>query len=550
MKNLSFQQKLRMTFIAFSLRMVLMGVEFAVIFPSVWMYLKIFKADYWYLGLVLSAYNMIGIVSTLLVGHLADRTGRIRFMGFLWNIAEIAGNLIYALHFHVLFPLIGRMISGFGEGYISAMWGEIARITTEEQRTRYFAILKGANLLGTAIGPALNLFLKEFDFYIGHWHIDFRTSAGFFMGVVWIALTIAMLGMVFDLSAELQRKGKLKQFQKTGRLDTDDEADDVEGKKTGFIEDGGVKSPDEEVKNKEGCIESSENVENKGSKESKNAQTKDENDPGAGEGTIEDGRLEKVSVGDEEQHSQGGDDLIQTAEESGEAKTKEDIIEGEETKAEADIVVKGAEEDGSEEVQGTFKTAMVDMFTRLEVNVLVYLFFFMYVTHTCLQGITPLFAELMLKWDETKISIVYTAWGVEIMLVLIVIWIVAPYVPDRVILIWAVFGGTLASVSLVVLTYSEPESPLCYYSFLITIFLGGIGIAITVVVGRSLISKHTLPENQCLVHAILTSLNRMAGLTGPIFGSSLYTNKIFMGYLIGGMQFIGLVLLLIVYKKL
>jgi MFS family permease len=144
-RNISFEQKLRMTFFAFSLRMVLMGVEFAVIFPSVWLYLKIFNADYWYLGMVLSAYNMIGIVSTLLVGHLADSTGQIRFMGFLWNIAEIAGNLIYALHFHVSFPLIGRMISGFGEGYISAMWGEIARITTEEQRTRYFAILKGAN---------------------------------------------------------------------------------------------------------------------------------------------------------------------------------------------------------------------------------------------------------------------------------------------------------------------------------------------------------------------------------------------------------------------
>ena len=530
-----------------------MGVEFAVIFPSVWMYLKIFKADYWYLGLVLSAYNMIGIVSTLLVGHLADRTGRIRFMGFLWNIAEIAGNLIYALHFHVLFPLIGRMISGFGEGYISAMWGEIARITTEEQRTRYFAILKGANLLGTAIGPALNLFLKEFDFYIGHWHIDFRTSSGFFMGVVWIALTIAMLGMVFDLSAELQRKGKLKQFQKTGRLDIDEEAEDVEDKKSEFIEDGGIKPSeerDEEGKKKEGCGESSENGENKRSKESKNVLAKDETAPGGGEHTLEDGSLEKVRVSDEERHNDGGDHLIQTAGERSEAKTKEDIIKDEETKAEADIVVKGVEEDGSEEVQGTFKTAMVDMFTRFEVNVLVYLFFFMYVTHTCLQGITPLFAELMLKWDETKISIVYTAWGVEIMLVLIVIWIVAPYVPDRVILIWAVFGGTLASVSLVVLTYSEPESPLCYYSFLITIFLGGIGIAITVVVGRSLISKHTLPENQCLVHAILTSLNRMAGLTGPIFGSSLYTNKIFMGYLIGGMQFIGLVLLLIVYKKL
>ncbi|CAB4006102.1 major facilitator superfamily domain-containing 8-like [Paramuricea clavata] len=544
MKTFSFEQKLRMTFFAFSLRMVLMGVEFAVIFPSVWLYLKIFNADYWYLGLVLSAYNMIGIISTLLVGHLADSTGQIRFMGFLWNIAEIAGNLIYALHFHVAFPLIGRMISGFGEGYISAMWGEIARITTEEQRTRYFAILKGANLLGTAIGPALNLFLKEFDFYIGHWHIDFRTSSGFFMGIVWIAVTIVMLGMVFDLSAELQKAGKLKQFQKTGRLDIDE--------KGGSIEDSGVKNPggeDEEVKNEDGGIKGSEDGGVKEPERSEEGQavgeeTKDWED------TTDDGTSEKQGGNVEAKQSQGGDERTETEEQKGETEMTKDLTEHKDTKSETEVVVKSVEEDEPEEPRGTFKTAMLDMFTKFEVNVLVYLFFFMYVTHTCLQGITPLFAELMLKWDETKISIVYTAWGIEIMFVLIIIWIVAPYVADRVILIWAVFGGTLASVSLVVLTYSEPESMLCYYSFLTTIFLGGIGIAITVVVGRSLISKHTSPENQCLVHAILTSLNRMAGLTGPIFGSSLYTNKIVMGYLIGGMQFIGLVLLLIVYKKL
>ena len=507
-----------------------MGVEFAVIFPSVWLYLKIFNADYWYLGLVLSAYNMVGIVSTLLVGHLADSTGQIRFMGFIWNIAEIAGNLVYALHFHMSFPLIGRMISGFGEGYISAMWGEIARITTEEQRTRYFAILKGANLLGTAIGPALNLFLKEFDFYIGKWHIDYRTSSGFFMGVVWVAVTMVMLGMVFDISAELQREGKLKHFQKTGRFEFDEE----EKEEKRCIDDSGVKTRGEEDKTEQADDGSS----SKKPESSEDAQLVDEES----KNTADDINLENL----EGEGSLKEDNVIQN--EDG-AEMKTDSIEYKDTKGEADIV-QGVEEDAAEEPQGTFKTAILDMFLRFEVNVLVYLFFFMYVTHTCLQGITPLFAELMLKWDETKISIVYTAWGVEIMIVLIVIWIVAPYVADRVILIWAVFGGTLASISLVVLTYSEPESMLCYYSFLITIFLGGIGIAITVVVGRSLISKHTRPENQCLVHAILTSLNRMAGLTGPIFGSSLYTNKIYMGYIIGGMQFLGLVLLLIVYKKL
>lgn len=198
----------------------------------------------------------------------------------------------------------------------------------------------------------------------------------------------------------------------------------------------------------------------------------------------------------------------------------------------------------------TFWSAWVDMFTKFEVNVLVYLLFFMYVTHTCLQGITPLVAEKMLDWNETKVSIVYTVWGLEIIIVLIVVWLVSPKIADRVILLLAVLCGALASISLIVLSYSSPGSKLCYYSFLVTIFLGGVGISITVVVGRSLVSKHTSQENQGLVHAILTSFNRLAGLLGPIFGSSLYTYKTLMGCLIAGVQFLGLILVIAAFRRL
>jgi MFS family permease len=200
----------------------------------------------------------------------------------------------------------------------------------------------------------------------------------------------------------------------------------------------------------------------------------------------------------------------------------------------------------------TFCLAMTDMFTKFEVNVLIYLLFFMYITHTCLQGITPLVAERILKWNETKVSIVYTVWELEIIAVLIVVWLVSPKIADRVILLSAVICGSLASVSLIVLTYSTPESKLCYYSFLVTIFLDGVGISITVVVGRSLVSKHTRPENQGLVHAILTSFNLLAGLLvllGQQFGSRMY-NVMEMVYLSVGVQFFGLILVIAVFGRL
>jgi MFS family permease len=67
-----------------------MGAEQAVIFPSIWPYLQMFHADYWYLGLVLSAYYTVSIASVILVGRLADGNTNIRISGFISNLAEVS----------------------------------------------------------------------------------------------------------------------------------------------------------------------------------------------------------------------------------------------------------------------------------------------------------------------------------------------------------------------------------------------------------------------------------------------------------------------------
>jgi MFS family permease len=130
------------------------------------------------------------------------------------------------------------------------------------------------------------------------------------------------------------------------------------------------------------------------------------------------------------------------------------------------------------------------------------------------------------------------------------VWLIAPKVSDRAILLFAVVCGCASSATLIILSHSKAGTNLCLYSFIITILLAGVGISVTVVVGRSLVSKHTKSANQGLVHAILTSFNRVAGLSGPIFGSSLYTRKVAMGWILAVLQVLGLVLLIFAYKKL
>ncbi|CAB3998336.1 major facilitator superfamily domain-containing 8-like [Paramuricea clavata] len=568
----TFKEKRNLTLFAFSTRMFFMGVEYAVIFPSVWLYLKIFHVDYWYLGLVLSAYNMVGIVSTALVGRLVDMTRKVRFTGFLWNLAEIAGNFIYAMPFWVGLPLIGRMVAGFGEGFISAMWGELARVTTREQRTRYFTILKGSNLLGAALGPAFNLFLKEINFNIGAWPIDFRTSPGFIMGLIWIVVTILMLVAVFDLSWELKNNpdyqllieepaSKLKRKKKPKHSLTSPEKSPRMIKKEPMQSPG--HSPPAPRKEVFPTLK-------------QRSQPQPEDSP---KRTILDMADEAIALKKLQQDESPATEPVEKSEKSHEIQEEPEDTTTKPLPDEHETVESLPNEPGTPQTpenkrnhfesfdstsgsdaeealdiedadKATFKEAILDMFTKFHVVVMIYLLFFMYVIHTCLQGISPLIAENMLFWSETQVSILYTVWGLEIILVLVVVWLIAPKVSDRIILMFAVICGCGSSASLIVLSHSEAATDLCLYSFIVTILLAGAAISITVVICRSLVSKHTKPENQGLVHAILTSFNRVAGLSGPIFGSSLYTRKATMGWILAVLQVLGLVLLVLAYKKL
>ncbi len=60
----------------------------------------------------------------------------------------------------------------------------VAWSTTDEQRTFYVALFMGIRQFGLIVGPAFNLFLKEFDFNIGPIKIDGLSSPG--VGLVWI----------------------------------------------------------------------------------------------------------------------------------------------------------------------------------------------------------------------------------------------------------------------------------------------------------------------------------------------------------------------------
>ena len=199
-KNVSFVWKRRLTVTAFCIRMFLVGVEYAIILPSVWLYLKTFNVKTWFLGLVVAVYTIAAMISLPVVGRLYDRTRRTKEILYVMNTFEFLGSLIYALPFSPWFMLFGRFLAGLGDGFFAAANGEITRTFPSSKRIGVFALLEVGRVIGITIGPSLNFFLENIDFHIADWHIFYGPAPGLLMAIVWLLMQAVTFFMVFDLS--------------------------------------------------------------------------------------------------------------------------------------------------------------------------------------------------------------------------------------------------------------------------------------------------------------------------------------------------------------
>ena len=201
-KDVSFVWKRRLTVIAFCIRMFLIGVEYGIILPSVWLYLKTFNVETWFLGLVVASYTAAAMLCLPIVGRVFDKTKRTKELIMVMNMFEFVGNIIYALPFSPWLPLCGRFIAGLGDGFFAAASGEICHVFPGQKRTGIFALLEVGRVLGITLGPSLNFFLQKVDFKIGGWHINYATAPGLFMALVWFLMEIVTIFMVYNLSKQ------------------------------------------------------------------------------------------------------------------------------------------------------------------------------------------------------------------------------------------------------------------------------------------------------------------------------------------------------------
>ncbi|XP_057305242.1 uncharacterized protein LOC130642174 [Hydractinia symbiolongicarpus] len=207
-KDPVFRRKRKATVIMFILRMFLLGAEYAIILPSIWLYLDTFKVEPWFLGLVIAVYPTASVISLPVVGMFFDKTKRIKELVLILNGFEIIGNIVYALPYSKWLVFFGRMLAGLGDGFYACANTEIVYTYPMSERTGIFALLEVGRVLGLTFGPALNFFLATVDFKIGDWSINFGTAPGVFMALLWILSQILTMFYISNLSKLIDERSK------------------------------------------------------------------------------------------------------------------------------------------------------------------------------------------------------------------------------------------------------------------------------------------------------------------------------------------------------
>ena len=212
----AFARRRRMMMSTFILRMFLIGAEYSVILPSVWLYVKSMMSDSWIIkpawvmGVIVAIYPLSAMISLPISGIIYDKTRKTREIIFVLNIFQIMGNIIYAIPSSIWNPLLGRLIAGIGEGFIASVVGEVSISYLEKHRTGMLSLMELGRVLGLILGPSLNFFIYKADYRIetslGTWHLNNATLPGVILACGWILHSIITLLCVTNVSKSIMDK--------------------------------------------------------------------------------------------------------------------------------------------------------------------------------------------------------------------------------------------------------------------------------------------------------------------------------------------------------
>lgn len=467
--ELTYQTKKQLTLIGFALRRFAAGIDYMIIMPTLWFYLDSFNSRYYFLGLVIAADSFVCFILSPLVEVIVEKTQKIRVLGFLANLFQIAGSMIYALPLYFYMPLVGRLVSGVGASFGSALNGEIKRVTSPEERNRVMIIMEGVRLFGIIIGPGMNFFLKHFDLSFGPWVIDQRTAPGFFMAIVWLLVQIVHIFTVYDLHDDAPQPYK--------ELPSDDERS----------------FDDEQPKGHPPIDETTADHEAKASRDESEATSDDETER----------HSEKIEIYDDDD-----DDNRNMVEETKSPRRVPPIY--------------------SEDIPGmaSGKQSIRDLLGRLDVIIILIAQFFMFFNQTAFETLMLLIGVEKLGFTINILSIVFIVAGVEMVAVIVVVWSANKSVDAKYLLLTSLSAGIIASFARLATTFTRTHGAGILAMTLLMGFFTIIGTPLASIAGKSVLPKITRVETHGFYQAAFSTAQHLGLVTGTLVASALYEHLV------------------------
>lgn len=212
-------RKRRKTFYAFCGISFGLGFEISIMFPSLYFYMSdIIKTPNpkLFYGIALSAYPVSSIIGAFTIGKYADRTKSVRIVILYLLTCEIVGNFLYSFPYSCLFPIVGRLIAGFGDVACLLIVAEIQRSYEYEEITSRISVTVVCFSIGFIFSPGVTILFKMFDFYIGTFHVVYANMASLTTTTIFTILWIWSFINVSDLSKEFDLKESKRSSQEDG----------------------------------------------------------------------------------------------------------------------------------------------------------------------------------------------------------------------------------------------------------------------------------------------------------------------------------------------
>ncbi|CAF4838875.1 unnamed protein product [Rotaria socialis] len=181
----------------------LTGVDYAIILPTAWGYLKTFTdlhAVGIVMGALLSGFALSGAIAGLVFGHLSDIGFSMKKLVLIGVGFKIIGNVLYFIGISFYLVIIGRVVAGIGLGLVPPILAEISRRSTPETRTQLLAKILACRQIGLFIGPCFTIAFKFMSFDFAGISITVHNAPGLFMAILWIAVWVNAVFFFFDVA--------------------------------------------------------------------------------------------------------------------------------------------------------------------------------------------------------------------------------------------------------------------------------------------------------------------------------------------------------------